>query len=469
MSLLGPKSPGGHPSRVRALPGASACALALSLLAGSLEAQVGSPAGPVPPRRLAARRAALLERLGTGVAILRSAVERSIEGDYPQDSDYREDNDFFYLTGIEAPGAWLVLVAREDGPDEVILYLPPRDTLAERWTGPKLGPGPEATRLTGIEDVRPAEQAESEIRALLRPADSPARRGALYIERGREEAQSGFFRDLVFTPSSTRPLRVDDLEYQVAQLRLIKDEDEIARMRRAVAITVEGHRAAWRAARPGVHEYELEAALEGTFRRLGAERVGYPSIVGSGINSTILHYDKNRRKTEPGDLVLIDAGAEFGYHSADVTRTFPVSGKFTPRQRAIYDLVLAAQRAAIDSVRPGITVARLNQIAREYLRTHSGDLCGGASCDRYMPHGLSHWLGMDVHDVGDYGTPLAPGMILTIEPGIYLPAERFGVRIEDVILVTERGAEVLSAALPREAAEVERAMGAAPAPARTAR
>ena len=210
--------------------------------------------------------------------------------------------------------------------------------------------------------------------------------------------------------------------------------------------------------RPGMMEYELEAEIEYGFRRRGAERVGFPSIVGAGVNSTFLHYDRSRGRLEPGDLVVMDVGAEYGYYSADITRTAPVSGRFTPRQRALYDLVLATQQAAIDSARPGVTVGDLNRIARAYMQAHSGSLCGEVTCDRYWPHGLSHWLGMDVHDVGDYGTPLVPGMVLTIEPGIYIPAERIGIRIEDDILVTDGAAEVLSAGAPRTADEIEAAM-----------
>ena len=241
---------------------------------------------------------------------------------------------------------------------------------------------------------------------------------------------------------------------------MVKDADEIARLRKAIDITAEAQREAMRAAAPGMWEYEIEAVIEYTFRRRGAERVGFPSIVGSGINSTTLHYDKSRRRTEAGDLVVMDIGAEWGYYSADVTRTIPVSGKFTARQRAIYDLVYGAQQAAIDSVRPGMTIGQLTSIAQTYMREHSGKLCGDQPCNRYFIHGLSHWLGMDVHDVGPFNVPLRAGMVFTIEPGIYLPEERLGVRIEDDILVTETGGEVLSRGAPRTAADVEKAMAA---------
>ena len=211
-----------------------------------------------------------------------------------------------------------------------------------------------------------------------------------------------------------------------------------------------------RSARPGMREYELEARIEYVFRQRGAERLGFPSIVGSGPNSVSLHYDRNRRQTAPGDLVVMDVGAEYGYLTADITRTIPVSGRFSPRQRALYDLVLGSQQAALDQVRPGVTIGMLNGVARTYMREHSGALCGGITCDRYFVHGLSHWLGMDVHDVGSYATPLSPGMVFTVEPGVYLPEEGLGIRIEDDVLVTDTGHELLSRTLPRGAAEIER-------------
>jgi Xaa-Pro aminopeptidase len=415
-------------------------------LTTSAQAQVGSPAGPVPVARLEARRNALLNRLKNGIAILPSAEIRSIEGDYPQDSDYREHNDFFYLTGLEAPGSWLVLAARKSGRSQVILYLPARDSSTEKWTGPRLGPGTEASRLTGIADIRPADRAGSEIRELVLGSGSPARSGALYLSERRPL-------DLEF-----RPPRIEDLDPLIAGLRLVKDPDELSRLRRAATITAEALTESMKAARPGMWEYELEALIEYTFRRNGAERVGFPSIVASGPNAVTLHYDENRRQAEAGELVVEDVGAEFGYYSADITRTLPVSGRFTQRQRALYDLVLGTQQAAIDSVRPGTTLGTLNRIARTYMRDHSGDLCGGVTCVPYFIHGLSHWLGMDVHDVGALGARLEPGMVLTVEPGIYLPAEGLGIRIEDDVLVTDDGHQLLSDAAPRSADEIEQIM-----------
>jgi Xaa-Pro aminopeptidase len=415
-------------------------------------AQVGSPAGPVPVERLNARRAALLDRIGDGVALLRSADEKSIEGDYPQDSDFRQDNDFFYLTGLETPNSWLLLVASSSAPDQVILFIPPRDSMQEQWTGPKMGPGPEAIRATGIEDVRSNRTARSRIREALSVSKT------LFLPRYRAPRDSLVLKELGLTDSLGASLTRRSLSGHIAALRQVKDADEIARLRRAIDITAEAQREAMKTARAGMWEYELEATIEYTFRRRGAERFGFPTIVGTGINGTTLHYDKGRRQTEAGDLVVMDVGAEFGYYSADVTRTIPISGRFTSRQRALYDLVLGSQQAAIDSVRPGMTIGRLQQIASNYMRDHSGDLCAPGPCNRYFIHGLSHWLGMDVHDVGDYSAKLAAGMVLTVEPGIYIPAEKLGLRIEDDILVTATGSENLSAGAPRSAEDIERLM-----------
>ncbi|MEX2157344.1 MAG: aminopeptidase P family protein [Gemmatimonadales bacterium] len=403
---------------------------------------------PVDTAVVAARRRALLRRIGRGTVLIPAAHERDLETDYLQDNDFRQDNTFFYLTQLETQDAWLLMTAR--GPDslESLLFLPPRTPSQERWTGLRLGPDSVAVRLSGIATVLPTDSLDDRL-ARVRFRVQP-----LYVplhERTRTERR---ILDLVFWGDDIR-----NVLPIVDSMRVVKDADEIARLRRAVDISVAGHIAAMRAARPGMYEYELEAALEDGFRRNGADRVGYPSIVGSGPNSTVLHYDVNRRRTASGDLVVIDAAAEWGQYTADVTRTFPVNGKFTPRQKAIYDLVLGAQQAAFDSVRPGVTMRQLEAIARRYMREHSGTLCGEKTCDdrEYFNHGLGHPIGMDVHDVG-FLRPFEPGTVITIEPGIYLPTEGFGVRIEDDVLVTATGAEWLSAGAPRTTEAIERLM-----------
>jgi Xaa-Pro aminopeptidase len=277
--------------------------------------------------------------------------------------------------------------------------------------------------------------------------------GVLYVSYG----DSAFEKVLTGILPASAPM-VRTLDPIMAQLRLVKDGEELRRLRRAVDITGEAHRELWRVAEPGLTEYALEATLEYVFKVEGAERVGFPSIVGSGPNSVILHYDKNRRTLEPGDLVVVDIGAEFGYYTADITRTFPADGRFSPRQKELYDLVLGARAAGLEAIRPGGTLQEVNRAVRGFLETHSGQLCGEDTCASFLIHGVAHWLGMDVHDVGNSRTPFVPGMVLTLEPGLYLPDESLGIRVEDDILVTEEGREVLSQALPRTTEEIENVM-----------
>src|SRR5438094_9740712 len=403
---------------------------------------------PVDTASVAARRRALLARIGRGVVLVPAAHERELERDCLQDNDFRQSNTFFYLTELETQDAWLLLIAGGGAP-ETVLFLPPRNPFQERWTGLRLGPDSTAARLTGIARIVPTDSLDPVLSALLARV-----RGPLYVPLDQATRDEPRLRDLVFVGRDVRNLRP-----VVDSLRLVKDADELARMRKAIDISGLGHVAAMQAARPGAWEYEIEAALEAEFRRNGADRLGYPSIVGSGPNSTTLHYDVNRRRTENGDLVVIDAAAEWGQYTADVTRTFPINGRFTSRQKAIYDLVLGAQQAAFDSVRPGITLGQLDAIARRYMREHSGALCGEKTCDdrEYFNHGLGHPIGMDVHDVG-FGRPLEPGMVITLEPGIYLQSEKLGVRIEDDVLVTARGGEWLSDGAPRTTDAIERLM-----------
>ncbi len=446
------RSPLSTPLAVGAEPAAPTL-IARRLDVGAL---ASSDDGRVPADVLAGRRHALVDLLEPGLALVPSA-ERRGEREHPQDSDFRQNNDFYYLTGLETPGSWLALFKGDDGVGEVTLFLPDRNPQQERWTGAQLGPGALTAEVTGVARTRSVSQFEADILTRLRQSPEVSGYSRLYLSFGNDLEPT---RELLESAARTGR-QVSDLRGAMARLRLVKDSVELARIRRATAITVEAQRRAMKAARPGMHEYELEAIVEYVFRANGAERVAFPTIVGSGPNSVTLHYDTNRRQTTESDLVVIDAGAEYRYYAADITRTFPVDGRFSERQRAIYELVLATQQAAIDAVRPGITVWQLEGIARRYMREHSGDLCGDRTCDRYFQHGLAHWLGMDVHDVGSYSTRLAPGMVLTIEPGIYLEDEGLGVRIEDDVLVTPDGAEVLSAGAPKTVKEIEALMAQA--------
>ena len=409
----------------------------------------GEPIDVSPAERLQARRAALAELVGDGVVLLRSASTKSIEGDYPQDSDFRQENNFFYLTGLEVPDSWLVLIASGGKLKAEILFIPERDPASEMWTGPKPS-FEEASTVAGVVDVRNVDDFEESAIGSLK---SDAGVGTIFVPLNPHSRYDPHVLALLFEGEAD----VADVEPALARLRLVKDDFEIAMLRRAIEITDDAHRAAMMAARPGMYEYELEAVIEFNFRLGGAERVGFPSIVGSGPNSVVLHYDKSRRRMEEGDLVVMDIGAEYSYYSADVTRTIPVSGRFTKRQREIYELVLGAQRAALEAVKPGKNLFDVDRAARLYLKEHGATACGPKSCVEYFPHGVGHWLGMDVHDVGDYTTTFEPGMVLTVEPGLYLPDERLGVRIEDDVLVTETGFEILSNA-PRDPDEIEAVM-----------
>jgi Xaa-Pro aminopeptidase len=252
-----------------------------------------------------------------------------------------------------------------------------------------------------------------------------------------------------------------DVSKIIGEMRKVKSPSEIELLQKAVDISIEGHRELFRTIRPGAYEYEAQAALEAVWTRLGSERPGYPSIIGSGIYGTILHYNENRKRIEAGELVVVDAAAEYSYYTADITRTFPASGKFTPRQREIYQLVLDAQRAAEKAFVPGkSSLSDLQRAARDVMTASRLRDQHGNTLERYFIHGLGHWIGMDVHDAGNYGV-LPVGSVFTIEPGIYLPEEGFGVRIEDNYLVTEKGLVKMSAKLPSEPEEIERMMARA--------
>jgi len=387
--------------------------------------------------------------LGTVVVLARAG--KAPEGEH--DTDFRQESDFYYLTGIVEPGAAVVLSWNMDarperprgapqgwqstGVSHQALYLPAREPRRVRWEGEPLHKGTPGIERLRFDEVHDADVLGDALAAALAGASKPVR---LFTASGRFDGPG----DL---PAG---VKVESFRRATAALRLVKDAGEIALLRRAIDITSLALCEAMRSCEPGWNEYRLEATIEYVFRREGAERCGFPSIVGSGPNSCVLHYSKNRRAMRAGDLVVCDVGAEYGRYTADVTRTFPVSGKFTARQREVYEAVLAAQEAGIAAVRPGATVAEVHAAAQAVLKQRG--------LDRYFFHGTSHWLGLDVHDVGAYATKLAPGMVLTVEPGAYIADEELGVRIEDDVLVTEDGHEVLSKGAPRHPADIEALM-----------
>jgi Xaa-Pro aminopeptidase len=261
---------------------------------------------------------------------------------------------------------------------------------------------------------------------------------------------------------SPAPAEILSADKSLAQLRMRKSRRELEQLQRAADASVAAHQAAWKRIAPGVFEYQAAAAATAAYLDLGCERNAYAPIAGSGPNAIILHYSRNTRRMEAGDLMLIDAGAECGGYAGDITRTAPVSGKFTARQREIYQIVLGAEKAVIAAVKPGVYIGgknrpSLQQVATDYMNSHGKDL-HGEPLGKYFTHGISHHIGLDVHDASDNSVPLEEGMVISVEPGLYIPEENIGIRIEDMVQVTSSGAKVMTAALPREAAEVEKAM-----------
>jgi len=451
-----------------------ACFLAALLIAAA--PLVASAAGPrprpqdpptpepiagIPVSEYAERRAALMERLDDGPTIILGARSE----DFGEAGRFRQRNDFQYLCGIETPGATLLLVPEAldpDGEAAAIVFLPPRQPFRERWDGPMDAPGEATAERYGLDAALNRSELETTLRELddARDADEPLTVHTHTPGPGLGPLES--FRASRFEERLNEWLdevRIASVSGAIGELRWIKSSSEQERLRAAVAITSDGLREAARVIEPGAFEYTAQGALEGTFLMRGAQRPGFASIVGSGPNSVILHYNKNRREMENGDLVVIDVGAEFDSYTADITRTFPVSGTFTERQREVYELVLEAQRAAEEAFEPGVSrIADLERAARKAMRQSPLRDRNDRSLDRHFIHGLGHWLGMDVHDVGPYDKPIPAGAVFTIEPGIYIPDENLGVRIEDDYLATEDGLVKLSDALPSEPEEIEMLM-----------
>lgn len=424
----------------------------------------------------AERRKHLLEQLD-GVAIIASAPVAIRNND--TEHAFRQDSDLFYFTGFEEPSCVLLLTTVHSE-HRSVLFARPRDPEREVWDGARAGVEGALERF-GVDAAYPIGELGERLPDYLmgavsvhyqfghRPVLDQHVLGA--ITRTRSRARSP-------RPRPTRLIHPEDGWHDT---RMRKTATELSTMRRAAAISAEAHLAAMKAARPGQHEYELEALFRELFLRRGSPRVAYEPIVASGGNATVLHHVSNRRQIQPGDLVLIDAGCELDYYASDITRTFPVDGRFTAPQREIYEVVLDAQRAAIDASRPGVTLDGLHDITVRRLvdgMIRLGLLQGDAeqlietdAYKRYYMHRTSHWLGMDVHDVGAYyldghPRPLEPGMVFTIEPGLYVSSgdseapERYrgiGVRIEDDVVITSEGHENLTAAVPTDAQEVEQA------------
>ncbi len=404
-----------------------------------------------------ARRVKLAKLLDGGTLVLFAPTE----ADGPNNLyGFRQEDNFYYLTGWSEPGAAILI---QSNPYSEVLFLPDHNVTQEKWTGPKLGPNdPQTSEVTGFDKVASLERIHDELLKVL-----PQTRPTIYSDLGenaRTSPSSGPL-DWLRRTNSTPFASFREVKTLIARLRMVKDAGELQLITRAVEASEAAHMAALKAIRPGITEREISALMQYEFGKRGCERPAYAPIVGSGFYSTVLHYSEDSGTAKDGDVILMDVAGEYSMYASDITRTAPVNGKFTARQRELYDIVLGAQQAAFDAFQAGKSkLSRgndpnsLDRIAREYINTHGKDLHGD-SLGRYFIHGVGHHVGLNVHDANDSSIPLDKGMVFTLEPGIYIPEEKIGIRIEDMYYVGQDGKPVkLSRHLPRTADEVERAM-----------
>ena len=393
-------------------------ALSIILISVSLCAQT------IPLSEYKERREQLRKSIEGSTLVLFSETDEGL-GD-TRDGFFQEPN-FLYLTGWSEPGAILLMDTKNE-----ILLLPARNAKKEIFMGRLGAPGDEGLAArSGFTTVVAAEAFESQLFKILETSAK-----VLTLE---SQPQADKLKSLLAMR------KVTDAKAIIAKLRAVKSKNELALLQRSIDVTLDAHRAAWKRMRGGLFEYQIATTMTAAYNEAGCERNAYPPIVGSGKNSTILHYFKNTRRMDAGEVLLMDVGAECSGYAADVTRTVPINGKFTARQREIYDIVLGAQNAAIAAVKPGITFSKtdpnsLYKVAMDYINSHGKDL-HGQPLGQYFTHGLGHHVGLDVHDPQSSDLPLVEGSVITIEPGIYIPGEGFGVRIEDMLLGTEIGSQ----------------------------
>jgi len=402
------------------------------------------------------RREALAQKSNGGVVLLFAPMEaegpNAIYG-------FRQEDNFYYLTGLSDPDAALLIAPAAGGrPYTEILFLAQQNATQEKWTGPKLSANtPDAKQRTGFDRVAPLDTLRDELVHVL-----PSPRATVLTDKGKDSPGAAPLEWLSRANAFPNYTSFGDVAPLLAELRLKKDAGEIALLRKATDASVASHFAAWKAIKPGGTEREIAALMQYEFGKRGCERPAYAPIVGSGFYSTVLHYSADSATMKDGDVVVMDVAGEYSMYASDITRTVPVNGKFTARQREIYDIVLGAQQAAIAAFKPGVSTLRagpdsLYQVAMDYINSRGKDKHGNP-LGQYFIHGLSHYVGLNVHDVGN-ASPLQPGAVFTIEPGIYIPEESLGVRIEDIFWVDPQGKLVnLSGALPSGADEVERLM-----------
>ena len=371
-------------------------------------------------------------------------------------SPFRQENNFYYLTGWNEPGAALLLIPAQGGGDAYreLLFLPPDDPSHENWHGSRAAPDDADIRSrTGFERVLPISKLATRLSGAAKNRSHvytlfPHRAGVgQQPEPDRREKLQAYAGDLP----------VADIRAELEAMRAVKSEGEVRLIRKAVGASIAAHREAWRRIEAGLYEYQILGPMLAVMIDRGCLRPAYAPIIGSGPNSTALHYTAGRRRLEPGEVVVLDVGGEYAHYAADLTRTVPVDGVFTERQREIYDLVLAVQRKVFAAVKPGETLRGLTHKAKRYFDEAGREAVGEEMGVRFL-HGVGHSVGLGVHDPLDPSQPLKTGMVITVEPGLYLPAEDLGVRIEDMVLVTANGALLLSKALPKEADEIEKLM-----------
>jgi Xaa-Pro aminopeptidase len=425
------------------------------------------------PNSVYAERRAKLSSQAGGPIILWGFTGRE---EVSQAYVFAQEENFYYLTGHNEEGAGLIIlpeprsgggtvgVTAGDGPQEM-LFLPAKDPAKEKWNGVRMSPtDPGIEARTGFSAVKPFKEMRAVVEKL---ADL---RTSIYTILPYEKELGGYPHEKAvvdWLQLAAPQAKLRDIRANINAMRQIKSPGEIAFLKQAIELSLESHFEAMRMMRPGLYEYQVAAKIVEIHAMGGSEAEGYAPIVGAGPNSTALHYDRLSRKIEEGDIVVIDVGAQYSGYSADITRTIPANGKYTPRQREIYDIVLGAQNAALGALKPGMDFCKkgdksLFKISYDYINNHGKDL-HGKRLGQYFIHGLGHHIGLSVHDPGDTCRALEPGMVVTVEPGIYIPEENLGVRIEDDVLITETGYKLLSERLPRDPEEIEKIMAEAAA------
>ena len=417
------------------------------------------------PNSVYAQRRAKLAAPVDGPIVLLGLGGREVDA---QSYVFAQEDNFYYLTGHNEEGAGLILLPPADSKAKrddyegarEIFFLPEKNPARERWDGVRMSPSdPGIQARTGFADVRVFADMRATVEKLAKFYPN------VYTILPYEKELGGYPHEketVDWLKLAAPQANLKDIRANIEELRLIKSPTEIAFLREAIDLSVDAHFAAMKMMRPEVWEYQVAAKMVEVHAMGGSEAEAYAPIVGAGPNSTALHYDRLGRKIQDGDIVVLDVGAQYSGYAADITRTLPANGKFTARQREIYDIVLGAQNAALAALKPGADMCRkgknsVYKLAYEYINSHGKDQ-NGKSLGQYFIHGLGHNIGLDVHDPGDSCKPLMVGQVVTVEPGIYIPEENLGVRIEDDILITDSGYEMLSGKLPRTAEEVEKIM-----------